>query len=114
MKAFMSHQLPPHQSDDGATPTATGSTERRSRHTRTPSEYAVHILLDGGHREEVRFQSLDDFRQWYGQEVAPKVLAEELVKVPMKTGQGEFMVVRASKINGIRVEPVYSSSVDRY
>jgi hypothetical protein len=114
MKAFMSYQLPPHQSDDGTTPAAAGSTERRSRHTRTPSEYAVHILLDGGHREEVRFQSLDDFRQWYGQEVAPKVLAEELVKVPMKTGQGEFMVVRASKINGIRVEPVYSSSVDRY
>jgi hypothetical protein len=114
MKAFMPpHQLPLHQSDDGATPAA-GSTERRSRYTRTPSEYAVHILLDGGHREEVRFQSLDDFRQWYGQEVAPKVLAEELIKVPMKTGQGEFMVVRASKINGIRVEPVYSSSVDRY
>ncbi|MBE9032984.1 hypothetical protein IQ266_24920 [filamentous cyanobacterium LEGE 11480] len=74
----------------------------------------MHILLDGGHREEVRFKSLDEFRQWYGQEVAPKVTSEELVKVPMKTGQGEFMVVRPAKINGIRVEPVYSSSVDRY
>lgn len=112
MKPFM----PLYESDAGATPTGTaaGTDARRSRYARTPSEYAVHIMLDGGHREEVRFQNLDEFRQWYGQEVAPKVTSEELVKVPMKTAQGEFMVVRPSKINGIRVEPVFSSSVDRY
>lgn len=103
---------PAHQTDSGATPA--GSTERRSRFTKTPSEYAVHLLLDGGHREEVRFQNLDEFRQWYGQEISPKITSEELIKVPMKGAQGEFMVVRPSKINGIRVEPVYSSSVDRY
>jgi hypothetical protein len=104
---------PPHQTDSGATPSA-GSTERRSRYAKTPTEYAVHILLDGGHREEVRFNNLDEFRQWYGQDIAPKITSDELIKVPMKGSQGEFMVVRPSKINGIRVEPVYSSSVDRY
>jgi hypothetical protein len=105
---------PPHQTDSGATPTSTGGTERRSRYAKTPTEYAVHILLDGGHREEVRFTNLDEFRQWYGQDIAPKITSDELIKVPMKGSQGEFMVVRPSKINGIRVEPVYSSSVDRY
>lgn len=110
MKAFM----PTYQSDAGTAPASPSQAPRRSRYVRTPTEYSVHILLDGGHREEVRFQNLDDFRQWYGQEISPKVTSEELVKVPMKTAQGEFLVVRPAKINGIRVEPVFSSSVDRY
>jgi hypothetical protein len=105
--------MPPHQTDSGATP-ATDSGQQRKRYARTPTEYAVHLMLEGGHREEVRFPSLEDFRQWYMQEVVPKSGADEFVKVPIKTLQGEFMVVRPSKINGIRVEPVYSSSVDRY
>jgi len=29
---------------------------------RTPSEYSVHLLLDGGHREEVRFATLQIFK----------------------------------------------------
>ena len=45
--------------DSAAAPNASaavaGSAERKSRYARTPSEYAVHIMIDGGHREEVRF-----------------------------------------------------------
>ena len=33
---------------------------------RTPSRYAIHLLLAGGHTQVVHFPSLDAFQQWYG------------------------------------------------
>jgi hypothetical protein len=104
--------VPPQETDSGATPAAGG--ERRSRFAKVPSEYAVHLLIEGGHREEVRFQKLEEFTQWYQTAIKPKAESNEFVGVPMKTAQGEMMVVRPSKINGIRVEPLYTTSVDRY
>ncbi|MBC7824284.1 MAG: hypothetical protein H7126_10445 [Candidatus Parcubacteria bacterium] len=81
---------------------------------RTPSEFAVHLLLEGGHREEVRFATIQDFQKWYSGELVPKAASSDFISVPIKNIQGEYMVVRPSKVLGIRVEPVYSGSVDRY
>ncbi len=81
---------------------------------RTPSEFAVHLFIDGGHREEVRFPSIQDFQKWYSSEVVPKGDSNEFISVPIKTIQGEYMVIRPSKIFAIRVEPIFSSSVDRF
>ncbi|MCC3414650.1 MULTISPECIES: hypothetical protein [unclassified Microcoleus] len=80
---------------------------------RTPSEYSVHLLLDGGHREEIRFSTLADFQQWY-KTLVPKQDSSEFVNVPIKNIQGEYMVVRPSSILAIRVEPLFSSSLERY
>jgi hypothetical protein len=81
---------------------------------RTPSEFAVHILLEGGHREEVRFPTIQEFQKWYSGELVPKAGSSDFISVPIKNIQGEYMVVRPSKVLGIRVEPVFSGSVDRY
>lgn len=81
---------------------------------RTPTEFAVHLLIEGGHREVVRFSTIQDFQKWYGNELSPKSTSEEFVTVPIQTIQGEYMVVRPSRIVAIRVEPIYSSSVERY
>ncbi|MCY7322132.1 MAG: hypothetical protein LH660_10135 [Phormidesmis sp. CAN_BIN36] len=81
---------------------------------RTPSEFAVHLLLEGGHREEVRFATIQDFQKWYSGELVPKAASNDFISVPIKNIQGEYMVVRPAKVLGIRVEPVYSGSVDRY
>jgi hypothetical protein len=35
--------------------------DRRSKYARVPTEYAVHLLIEGGHREEVRFTTIQDF-----------------------------------------------------
>jgi hypothetical protein len=75
---------------------------------RTPSEFAVHIMLEGGHREEVRFPTLQDFQKWYSTEVVPKSNSLEFVNVPIKNLQGEYMVVRPSRVLALRVEPVFS------
>jgi len=80
---------------------------------RTASEFVVHLLIEGGHREEVRFPTIQDFQKWYSNELVPKASSEDFVTVPIKTIQGEYMVVRPSRISAIRVEPVFSSSIDR-
>ncbi|MBD2666755.1 hypothetical protein [Richelia sinica] len=81
---------------------------------RTPNEYAVFILLESGHREEVRFPTIQDFQKWYSGELVPKSSSNDFISVPIKNIQGEYMVVRPSRIVAIRVEPVFSSSVERF
>jgi len=81
---------------------------------RTPDEYAVYLFLAGGHREEVRFPTIQDFQKWYKEELKPNGDSNDFINVPIKNIQGEYMVVRPSCILAIRVEPVFAGSVDRY
>lgn len=81
---------------------------------RTPNEYAVHLLLESGHREEIRFSTIQEFQKWYSSELVPKSASHDFISVPIKNIQGEYMVVRPSRILAIRVEPVFSSSVERF
>ncbi|NEQ24590.1 MAG: hypothetical protein F6K28_36890 [Microcoleus sp. SIO2G3] len=81
---------------------------------RTPSEIAVYIMMEGGHREEVRFPTIEEFQKWYSGQLVPKSSSDEFISVPIKNIQGEYMVVRPSRVISIRVEPIFSGSVDRY
>ena len=81
--------------------------------SRKPDEYAIHLLLESGHREEVRFTSMQEFQKWYSSELIPKHDSNEFINIPLQTIQGEYMVVRPSKIVAIRVEQVYFGSVER-
>lgn len=81
---------------------------------RTPNEYVVHLLMEGGHREEVRFPNIQDFQKWYSGELMPKAASTDFISVPIKNIQGEYMVVRPARIMAIRVEPIFSSSVERF
>lgn len=81
---------------------------------RTPNEYVVHLLMEGGHREEVRFPNIQEFQKWYSGELMPKAASTDFISVPIKNIQGEYMVVRPARIMAIRVEPIFSSSVERF
>lgn len=81
---------------------------------RTPNEYVVHLMIEGGHREEIRFSNIQEFQKWYSSELVPKSASNEFINVPIKNVQGEYMVIRPAKILAIRVEPMFSSSVERY
>lgn len=81
---------------------------------RTPSEFAVNLVLEGGHVEEVKFSTIQEFQKWYSNEIVPRSDSGEFINVPLKTIEGEYMVVRPSKIVAIRVEPVFTTSVDRF
>jgi len=82
---------------------------------RTPSEYVVHMLFEGGHHEEVKFSTIQEFQKWYSGELMPKAESNEFISVPIpKINPGEYMVIRPSRLLAIRVEPVFSSSVERF
>lgn len=80
---------------------------------RRPDEYIVHILISSGHREEVRFTTIQEFQKWYSGELIPKADSKDFISVPIKNIQGEYMVVRPANIVCLRVEPVFFGSVDR-
>lgn len=80
---------------------------------RTPDEYAVHIMLSSGHREEVRFATIQEFQKWYSGELMPKANDNNFISVPIKNIQGEYMVIRPSSVAAIRVEPIFAGSIDR-
>ncbi|GAB4340902.1 MAG: hypothetical protein Fur0042_01980 [Cyanophyceae cyanobacterium] len=81
--------------------------------SKTPDEIAVHLLLAGGHREEIRFASMADFQKWYSTVLVPKADTSAFVNVPMTLSEGEYLLVRPSQVLGVRVVPIYASSIDR-
>jgi len=80
----------------------------------TPDEYAVHLFLSSGDREEIRFDSLQAFQQWYAKELKPNASSQGFINVPIRERQGEYMVVRPAGVIAIRVEPLFAGSVERY
>jgi hypothetical protein len=81
---------------------------------RTPDEYAVHLFLSGGQTAEVRFLTIQEFQKWYSSELVPKSSSDDFINVPIKNIQGEYMVIRPKSILAIRVEPLFSGSVERF
>lgn len=81
--------------------------------SRKADEYAVHLFLSGGHREEVRFLTIQEFQKWYSNELVPKADSEDFINVPIRNIQGEYMVLRPASVIAIRVEPVFFGSVER-
>jgi hypothetical protein len=79
--------------------------------SRVPRRYAIHLLLNGGHREVVHFQTLDDFQKWYGG-VLTTAAPEAFVNVPISELEGEYLVLRAGSVLGLRVEPLYATIDD--
>jgi hypothetical protein len=91
-----------------------GNTQRSGANmAKVANEYAVYLLLSGGHREEVRFPTVQEFQKWYSNDLVPKSSSNDFITVPLKNMQGEYMVVRPESILAIRVEPIFASSVDR-
>jgi hypothetical protein len=70
-------------------------------------------MMEGGHREEVRFPTIQDFQKWYSGELMPKASSNDFISVPIKNIQGEYMVVRPSQVVALRVEPMFAGSVER-
>jgi hypothetical protein len=80
---------------------------------RKADEYAIHLFLSSGHREEVRFTSIQDFQKWFQNELVPKSESNDFMNIPIKNIQGEYMVIRPSCVMAIRVEPIFFGSVER-
>ncbi len=86
----------------------------RKAERRKPDEFADHLFLSSGHKEEVRFTTVQEFQKWYSGELLPKFESNNFITVPIQNIQGEYMVVRPASVMAIRVEPVFFGSVERY
>jgi len=76
---------------------------------RVPRRYAIHLLLSSGHEEVVHFASLEAFQQWYGGVLTAASAPDAFVSVPISNLEGEYLVLRAGSVIGIRVEPIFSA-----
>jgi hypothetical protein len=79
---------------------------------RKPSRYAIHLILSGGHRESVHFQSLETFQSWYASVLNAAPTQEAFVNVPISELEGEYLLLRASSIIGLRIEPIFVAQDD--
>lgn len=75
---------------------------------RTARRYAIHLMLDGGHREVVHFATLEAFQQWYQGSLHGVTSPEAFINVPISDLEGEYLLVRANSVIGVRVEPQFA------
>ncbi|WP_411874248.1 hypothetical protein [Vulcanococcus limneticus] len=68
-------------------------------------------MLEGGHEQVVEFRTLDDFQKWYGG-VLTSAAPDAFVNVPLDDLELEYLVLRASSVIAIRVEPLFASVQD--
>ena len=74
---------------------------------RQPSRYAVHLLLEGGHRHSVHFPNLEAFQAWYGESLNNPD-AQSFVNVPINELEVEYFVVRPRAVLALHVEPQFT------
>jgi hypothetical protein len=78
---------------------------------RVPRRFHIHLMLEGGHEQVVEFRTLDDFQKWYGG-VLTSAAPDAFVNVPLEDLELEYLVLRASSVIAIRVEPLFASIQD--
>lgn len=76
---------------------------------RQPDEYAVYILLDGGHREMVRVRGAKEVTNLMNR-IFQGSPGEDFIQIPRNMDY-EYLVVRPGRICGVSVEAMFSSSV---
>ncbi|MFM7230288.1 MAG: hypothetical protein ACKO2F_11730 [Cyanobacteriota bacterium] len=78
---------------------------------RQPSRYAVHLLLEGGHRQTVHFADIASFQSWYAANLNQPD-AQAFVNVPLRGLEGEYLVLRPRAVLAVHVEPEFRSLDD--
>ncbi|WP_017324620.1 hypothetical protein [Synechococcus sp. PCC 7336] len=76
---------------------------------RKPDEFNVHILLDGGHREEIRVKGPKEVTKLMN-DIFMGSPGEDFIRLP-KELENEFLIVRPSRVSGVAVEALFNSSI---
>jgi len=80
--------------------------------SRIPRRYAIHLLLSSGKEEVVHFPTLEGFQEWYSSALHSGGSPEAFVNVPIGELEGEYLLVRAGSVIGLRVEPLFGTLDD--
>lgn len=71
-----------------------------------PDEYSIQIMLDGGHREEVRVSEPKEVSRLMNEIFTSG--SDAFVRLPRPL-ENEFLIVRPSRVCAVLVEAVYRS-----
>lgn len=77
--------------------------------SRVPRRYAIHLLLSSGREEVVHFTTLETFQQWYTSALHSGTTSNAFVNVSIGDLEGEYLLVRAGSVIGLRVEPIFGT-----
>ncbi len=79
--------------------------------SRTPSEFGLHIYLNGGMHQVIRMKNYKDINDIVQQVFMQPTEGNDFLNIPMPL-EGEYMIVRPSQIAALHVEPLFSTSYD--
>lgn len=79
---------------------------------RAPRRYAIHLMLSSGHEEVVNFPTLENFQQWYTSALHGGSAPDTFVNVPIGELEGEYLLLRAGSVIGVRVVPEFGALDD--
>ena len=74
---------------------------------RVPRRYSIHLILSGGQTEVVHIATIEAFQQWYQGVLHGAATPDAFVNVPISGLEGEYLLIRANALVGLRVEPIY-------
>jgi hypothetical protein len=86
------------------------------REPRKPNEFLVHLMLEGGHEVQLRFNAIEDVKAWYASQFKAKAAEDDLLALPVRPGaeNNEILLVRPKRVSAIHVEPIFASSVEMF
>ncbi|MFN3927566.1 MAG: hypothetical protein ACK4QL_09670 [Pseudanabaenaceae cyanobacterium] len=87
-----------------------------AREPRKPDEYIVHIMLEGGHKIQTRFATIEEATGWYANRFERKSGDEDMMEIPLRNlgGKNEMILLRPKRVIAIHIEPVFASSVEMF
>jgi hypothetical protein len=88
-----------------------------AREPRKPDEYIVHIMLEGGHRVQTRFLTIEEATNWYANRFERKSGDEDMMEIPLRNignNKNEMLLLRPKRVIAIHIEPVFASSVEMF
>jgi len=88
-----------------------------AREPRKPDEYIVHIMLEGGHKVQTRFTTIDEATNWYATRFERKSSDDDMLEIPIRnigSNKNEMLLVRPKRVIAIHMEPVFASSVEMF
>jgi len=81
---------------------------------KTPSEYALHLIMESGHPQTVRMRTSKEVNALIQQIFFVQAQeSSDFLHIPLQA-EGEYLCVRPSRIQAVHVEPLFSSSLERY
>lgn len=81
---------------------------------RTPTEYALHLFMEGGAQQTVKLRTSKEANDLIQQIFFVQTQERtDVLHIPLQA-EGEYLILRPSRVHAVHIEPLFSSSLERY